>query len=159
MTIYIPYILGMLREETEAWARERDDTVVLYLLDQSDPTDYWYMLSDVWTNDNDIVIVEQDMVPAKGVVDEMLACDNPWCTSPYKVGRTSVAIASLGCTKFSLELRRSNPDLMRVVGEIEDGLPAKDWRRLDVRIAQVLRRWGYQVHSSHRPSRHLHYEV
>lgn len=95
------------------------------------------------------------MLPAPGVLARMRNCRWPWCTSPYPI-HTVILTEGLGCVRFRNCLKRRHPNLMREVGEIDnDGQPAKDWHRLDTRIASVLRGLGYTAHT-HAESRHLH---
>lgn len=154
MTVIIPYVPGMLHEQTEAFAQGRDD---VHLHDVSAGDDaYFNLLAEEWHLDGDLLIVEQDMAPAAGVVDEMLACRWPWCSSPYEVANRQLITDGLGVTKFSATLKALRPQLMRTVGEIcDDGLPAKNWRRLDTRISRTLRAAGHQPHL-HTRSVHLH---
>jgi hypothetical protein len=66
-------------------------------------------------------------------------------------------LACLGCTRFSAGLKAAEPDLLDVVGEVTgDGLPARDWRRLDVRILDELRKRGYEQHRHQPDVRHYH---
>lgn len=159
MATIVPFVPGMLEARTLAWADENDALPIV--LSCADPTDYWDLLASWWFvhssgEDGPLVVVEQDVLPADGVVDDMAACPELWCSSPYQLGTGVWLDEGLGCTKFSADLMAAHPDLMARVGEIDDdGLPAKDWHRLDVRIARVLRDLGYAPHT-HRRSKHLH---
>lgn len=156
MTVVVPYVEGMLHERTEAWREQVG--ALRWQLDPADDTAYWRLLVGGWQlpDPTDLVIVEHDMVPAEGVVDRMLACRRPWCASPYTIGTGTWLADGLGCTKFAARLKTRHPDLMEQVGRIDDdGLPAKNWRRLDTRIARLLRQLGYRPHV-HARSEHLH---
>lgn len=163
MTVFVPFISNMLKSDTYQWTRGRPD-VEMYPLRSDDNRAYWRMLNFLWSSEHvldDLTIVEHDMLPAPNVIEEMTSCDEPWCTSPYRCSPADVPdlIDGLGCTSFSKALRLAHPEVMRVVSCIADhGVPAKDWRRLDVRIASVLRGFGYEPHT-HRRSIHLHYEA
>lgn len=164
MTIYIPYVRGMLREETEEWYGDHPEAR-LWSIDPADRTGYWQMINHVWKHDrfDDLLIVEQDMLPAPGVVEEMQACSHMWCVSPYQCSSQTLDVPllteGLGCTKFAALMKRTHPHMPLVVSCMADhGLPAKDWRRLDVRIAQVLRGFNFTPHVQHERSTHLHYE-
>lgn len=158
--ICVPFVPEKLYAQTYEWSKRRKD-VIPWPIREYDHTAYWRMLSYAWKERGDTIIVEHDMLPADGVIEEMLTCTAPWCTSPYRGSPNKNepdVIAGLGCTKFSEVLKANEFDLMRVVGEMsEDGLPAKTWKRLDVRIARALRARGYTPHT-HRRSIHLHYE-
>lgn len=173
VTILIPYVLGMLHDRTRAWwesPRRGDEQLpCLAELPAGDDTAYWQLLADYWPETDpvqhdpyeapdvpDLVIVEQDIVPAPGVVEAMLGCDRPWCVSPYPIAHGRLLDEGLGCTKLGVQLKVQHPDLMERVGRIDDdGMPARDWHRLDTRIAHVLRELGYAPHR-HGPSEHLH---
>jgi hypothetical protein len=160
MTVIVPYVAGMLHEQTEAWAKARGRDTELVELDRANDAAYWILLSSHWRNprysNEDLLIVEQDMLPADGVVDEMLACRWGWCSSPYEVANRQQITDGLGVTKFSAALKALRPQFMIEVGAIaDDGLPAHDWRRLDTRISRVLRAAGHTPHI-HAASTHLH---
>lgn len=158
--LYIPFVPGQVYTQTFEWAQRRADAVPWPIQDH-DWSGYWRMLDACWMEPGNTIIVEHDMLPADGVIGDMLLCDQPWCTSPYRGSPNKNEpdlTVGLGCVKFSAELKANEFDLMRVVGEMsEPGLPAKIWKRLDVRIAKALRARGYEPHT-HQRSTHLHYE-
>lgn len=158
--IYVPFVPGMVRLPTFEWGRRRPD-VIPYPIREDDVTGYFRLLTRVWDEWEDTIIVEQDMLPGEGVIEDMLACDQPWCTSPYRASPNKDVpdcIEGLGVVKFSAALKVDVPHLMRVVGENADfGMSAKTWKRMDVRIAGELRLNGHAPHT-HGRSTHLHYE-
>lgn len=168
--IIVPYVPGGLHPATAQWMKQAHEHrpagfTQLELgftaeLDPDDPAAYWRLLADIWEGlppKSNLTIVEQDIVPAPHVIAGMYYCRRPWCVSPYPITEQQVlARESLGCTKFAARLHQRHPDLMRRLGEMDgDGLPAKDWRRLDVRLAKLLRSLGYAPHQ-HRRSQHMH---
>lgn len=154
MTVLLPYTPDRLAERTSEWAYSRGD---VYAVDVAGADDaYFNVLAAQWQEPGDLLIVEHDMLPADGCVDEMLACRWPWCSAPYEVANHQRITDGLGVTKFSATLKQLRPQLMDEVGAIcDDGLPAKNWRRLDTRISRVLRGAGYRPHL-HAPAVHLH---
>lgn len=143
---------GMLRDETRRWADAHDAWVCEL---EADAESYWRLLAREWNRPGDLALVEHDMVPAAGVTDAMAACPRPWCTSPYRIENSWLG-EGLGCVKLAARLKTRHSDLMLRLGEIaDDGSPAKDWHRLDTRLARLLRDRGYRPHT-HRRSRHLH---
>jgi hypothetical protein len=124
-------------------------------LDAADPSAYWGLVAEAWRQPGDLVIVEQDIGIHAAVVPGFAACREPWCGHPYPIGEQ--LLVCLGCTRFTAELKASEPDLLDVVGEDgTGGLPARHWQRLDVRILDELRRRGYAQHPHDPPVRHYH---
>lgn len=147
--IVVGYVDGMLAELTRAWAEAHDARMVRLSAD----TDYHDLLAGMWTGAEDLIVVEQGVDPAPGVVSTMAACRRPWCASPYWVGHSWLA-DGLGCTRIAARVQVRHPDLWATF-EVDDGLPARDWRRVDTRLSAALRRRGYRPHV-HARSRHLH---
>ena len=161
--IVVPYVGDMLRDETYEWAVRHG--ALMRRLPPRD-TAYWEALcawwdfSSTWTVG--LIVVEQDIVPAEGVVDEMLACDQPWCTSPYPRVRPTgdpdpgLLEHGLGCAKFALTLMAEHPFAMIHAGQpAGDDEPLGAWWMMDARLNHVLRGLGVAPHL-HRPSEHLH---
>jgi len=160
--IVVPFVPGLLRSETAEWAGERP--TVLVPLDPADDQAYWQALCRWWEIHDHLVIVEQDVLPAEGVVGEMLRCPEPWCVSPipiYDPGPEgfSTMVDSLGCAKFSRSLLAQCPGAAfdAYFPQGGDNAPPGTWKALDARLGTVLRKKGW-VHHRHRPSRHLHGE-
>lgn len=124
-------------------------------LDPADMTAYWRLLRDAWAEPGDLVIVEHDIGIHASVLPGFERCPMPWCGHPYAIGEQM--LVCLGCTRFTAALKAAEPDLIEVMGRIDnDGLPARDWRRNDVRLADVLHARGYEVHRHKRPVQHYH---
>lgn len=125
-------------------------------LDPADMSAYWALLARLWQEPGELIVVEHDIGLHAGVIPGFTACPEPWCGFPYPLDR-GVMLACLGCTRFRAELKAAEPDLLEVTGEVTgDGLPAKDWRRLDVRLGDELKRRGYVMHVHPGPVRHYH---
>jgi hypothetical protein len=124
-------------------------------IDPRDDGAYWQLLATRWNQGADLVLIEHDIGIGPEVLPGFDACRQPWCGHPYPVaGRVLVC---LGCVRFTAALQRTEPDLLEAVGEVgEDGLPAKHWRRLDVRVGDELNRRGYRVHRHEPPVAHFH---
>lgn len=143
---------GMLHERTRAWA-EQCGARIAWL--DPDAESYWRFLDEQWRQPGDLLLIEHDMLPAPGITESMTACPRPWCSSPYRIAHSWLT-EGLGCVKLAARLKTRHPDLMTRLGQITgDGLPAKDWHRLDTRLAALLRGHGYAPHP-HRRSVHLH---
>ena len=152
MTAVVAAVEGFLKPETRAWAgRHAADVAWL----DRDAEAYWRLLDREWHVPGDLLLVEHDILPAPGVTEAMEACPRPWCSSPYRIEHTWLP-DGLGCIRLAARLKERYPDLMARLGEMTgDGLPPKDWHRLDVRLSQLLRSLGYRPHL-HRRSLHLH---
>lgn len=149
----VPFVPGMLRTETYTALAEYAE---FRPLAAGDETAYWRLLAAEWQRPGDLTVVEQDIVPHPGVLDEMAACPREWCVSPYLTANRQLCDRGLGCTKFSAALKTRLPDTIQLAGQIATvGLPLRSWRRLDSNIAAVLGHAGVAPHQ-HPPSRHLH---
>lgn len=125
-------------------------------LDPADMAAYFELLAVAWREPGDLILVEHDIGIHAGVVPGFTACREPWCGHAYPLDR-GVMLACLGATRFAEGLKEAEPDLLEVVGKVTgDGLPAKDWRRLDVRLGDELKRRGYSLHVHPKPVKHYH---
>jgi hypothetical protein len=152
--ILVPFT--RLHPETARLLREHAPGHVLAEIDPQDMEAYWRLLAQWWREPGDLTVIEHDIGIRAGVTGELARCPEPWCGFPYPLDR-GVLLACLGCTRFAGALKAAQPDLLDVVGEVTgDGLPAKDWRRLDVRLGDELKRRGYTVHEHGPPVSHFH---
>lgn len=120
-----------------------------------DDTGYWRVLLGEWRRTGGLLVVEHDIGVHEDVLPQTAVCPRHWCAFPYQVAGT--VQPALGCTRFSAALKATEPDLLDVVGQVSgDGLPAGDWRRLDVRLAAELQARGYRMHVHSPPVRHFH---
>lgn len=146
--ILLPYT--RLHPATARLANRYAPGHVRYRLDPRDASAYWRLLARAWAEPGDLVVIEHDIGLRPGVIAGFNSCRQPWCGHPYAIA--AQLLVCLGCTRFTAELKTAEPDLLEVVGRVGgDGLPARDWRRLDVRILDELRRRGYEQHR-HQPS-------
>ncbi|MHB1472404.1 MAG: hypothetical protein ACYCV4_02055 [Dermatophilaceae bacterium] len=116
---------------------------------------YHDLLASMWTGRDDLLIIEQDIGIHASVIPSLMFCPEPWCAFPYLVA--GKALTALGCVRFTASLQTAEPDLFDTIGLIaNDGLPAKDWRRMDVRLAGTLTERGYATHVHTPPVTHYH---
>jgi hypothetical protein len=154
--IKVPYVPGHLNPRTYSWA-VRHGAQLVRLRGTDDA--YHAELCDWWAERGDLVIVEQDILPAPGIVAELEQCEQEWCVSSYPILTTEGEIPwdwGLGCVKFSHALRSREPTGAIDAGEPGeyDVEPAKCWWMLDVRLGCRLARVGALPHA-HRGSLHL----
>lgn len=119
--------------------------------------DLWLQL---WAAAEGVLNIEHDIEIHGRVVRSARYCPRPWCSWGYNGGGftrgESFYTESLGCTRFSSSLMHAEPDLVAVAAAMSQGLPAGDWRRLDVSIAPTLKQRGYEVHVHEPPVLHHH---
>lgn len=151
--ILLPYT--RLHPVTARLANAHTPGHVRVRIDPADDGAYWRLLADAWRQPGDLIVIEQDIGIRADVVESLTDCREPWCGFAYPIGRQ--LLVCLGCTRFTAALKAAEPDLLDTVGEDgTGGLPAKHWRRLDVRILDHLRRRGYRQHEHTPPVRHYH---
>lgn len=140
------------------------------------PDAYYRALCAWWAEADNLVIVEHDILPADGVIEEMLDCHAPWCSSPYSLGGVTFGVYmtldgttselcadanayctdALGCTKFSAQLSAALPTLIVESGIFNQqiGWVPRVWQLNDARVSGMLRLSGLTPHL-HAPSIHL----
>lgn len=142
-----PATARLLNRHAPGWQRVR--------IDPGDMTGYWRILAAAWREPGDLVNIEHDIGISAEVLPGFTTCREPWCGNAYRIDRQ--LLVCLGCVRFTAWLKAAEPDLLEVVGEVTgDGLPAKDWRRLDVRILDELRKRGYRQHWHEPVVKHYH---
>ena len=152
--ILLPYT--RLHPATARLANRHAKGHIKVRLDPADMAAYWKLLAAAWLEPGDLTVIEHDIGIHAGVMPGFKACPGPYCGHAYPLDR-GVMLACLGCTRFTAALKIAEPDLLEVVGRVTgDGLPAKDWRRLDVRLGDELRRRGYALHQHEPAVRHYH---
>ncbi len=162
MTLLVPYTAAGLHPETrhrvEAFTPAGID-VVWREIDPGDDRAYARLLVEAWAWPGDLLIVEHDVGIRPGVVETLTFCEQPWCGFPYPIGEQ--LLVCLGCTRFSAHLKASLPDLMTQAAAVDGqmdggGVPAGDWRRMDVRIGALLEQHGHWRHAHWPPVDHFH---
>ncbi len=101
---------------------------------------YTGLLLHLWSEQQTFVLIEQDIIVRPGVVEELLACPEPWCGFVNDVG---LGIwPTLGCTKFATEYQRRFPELISRAARIrlDHKYRAGHWRHMDVCIDRVFHR-------------------
>lgn len=109
--------------------------------------DYAYdrLFRRLWAEGRPFVIVEHDILPWPGAVQQMWACDRPWCGYQYLVfGEMRV---QLGCVKF---------DPSRL-GDCPLPKSLTSWTVLDWTVITALAERGESGHLHEPPVTHLNY--
>lgn len=89
---------------------------VRYVSVAGDEFAYSRLLAEIWRARRSTVVVEHDVIPYPGCLEELHACPADWCSCSYHWtnphGRTGVGLTHmLGCTKLSAELMAALPTL------------------------------------------------
>lgn len=74
----------------------------------SDYHHYGRLFTDLWQAKRGFVLVEHDIVPWPGAIEQMLRCEHEWCAFAYPTTLHS-RCQSLGCVKFSASLMERIP--------------------------------------------------
>lgn len=119
--------------------------------------DYGYSLvvAEYWGSGEGFIIVEHDVVPWPGALQQMWDCASSWCGYPYPlhVGRLCDTYG-MGCIKFDSRIVNMWPDLPMKFGWI-----MREWRSLDALVAESITYMSYP-HSWHKhypPVAHARY--
>ena len=160
--VLVPFTAEKLHPETTRLLAEHvpaDVEVVWRELDPADLTAYARLLVEAWSWDGDLILVEHDIGLHAGVIEALTECRQPWCGFPYPIGEQ--LLVCLGCTRFTAHLKATLPDLMAqaaAVGSEQDGggVPAGDWRRMDVRVGALLEAHGHWRHPHQPAVQHFH---
>ena len=116
---------------------------------------YHRLLSDLWEDQEDVIIVEHDVLPWPGAIEELAQCPYPWCSCSYKIGLSQTGKAgygiyhTFGCTKFSSHFMGQLP---YVWSQIE----SRHWRHLDAQLSAAAVAVGQIPHPHRPPVLHLH---
>ncbi len=133
----------------------------------STDTDYYDHLASCWAAGRTIVNVEHDIRPPPGAIEELLGCEEEWCSFGYLliVGERQFIHHGLGCTKFEGSLMRRLPEAIIRAGspprdfshgrEAPRTHPDRHWCILDDRLNTTLMEMGAVRHKHESPVEHL----
>jgi hypothetical protein len=152
--VMVPYV--RLHPETKRAVASMDAG----FYETSAPGSYWRVLADWWLWAESFIVLEQDKVPERGLLQRLWVCPEPWCAvrTPMRGTGNAADYPTLSCTKFGEPLMAAYPELMMDVGELDLGLGAKEWSRLDLAIAGLLSNVA-TVHWHDGVVKHLHQEA
>ena|SRR5215207_6192247 len=122
-------------------------------VDVSTLDSYRLLLKRIWETGKTVIIVEHDIVPWPGALDELWYCPCAWGSYSYHLHGGIGIHHGFGCTKLSSRL------MAETQGVWDDGI---SWNMLDQVLLFKARAYGFEPHH-HRPAVvHLnprHYEV
>jgi hypothetical protein len=93
-------------------------------------TGYGQLIVDLWAAGEGFVMVEHDVAPWMGAIEQLADCPNDWCQFRYPKHGGSLT-RGLGCTKFSDRLVAGYPGL-------SVDWSATDWRVLDGAVGAAV---------------------
>lgn len=146
--VTVPYVRGMLRDETRAAVLAQDPRARFVELPAGSAVAYARHLIEWWKEPGDTIIVEQDVIPPPGAFASLLHCTSGWCTHPMLHG-TAVKTDLLGLVRWSAWLKRFCPQAME--SALLGGVGSwhwPHWRSCD----QLWARWA--AHRDYAPCVH-----
>ena len=156
-SVCVPYVKGMLRDETHREVLRQRRRAVFVELPASSPTAYAKLLIERITPERTAIIVEHDVIPPPHALDNLARCQHAWCTHPMRHGGVRkddlLGLAAFKPWLFTLRPRWVECALLGGLGSYR----WPHWRSLDTLVARYLRHHGVHPHV-HRPDAvHLHY--
>lgn len=107
---------------------------------------YRQLLHTIWAEQHTVVIIEHDIVPWYGAIEELHGCLGLWCSCSYRYQGGYGLYHGLGCTKLSAELMRLTPHVWDEPGH---------WSTLDQRLFFAAREVAQEPHHHRPPVLHL----
>lgn len=109
---------------------------------------YWSLLRSLWEARETVVVVEHDILPWPGAIEELSTCPGIWCANSYDQRGIGI-FHSFGCVKFSKALMEQTPTIW---DEIQD----RYWSKLDAQFEFLTYQQGIRPHHHRPPVIHLH---
>lgn len=154
--VLVPYVHGMLHEETVAVIAASGYPYTLWPLNPDDPYAYGALFAEWWVKPGDLIIVEQDIVPPPDSIDKMVRCEALWCSHQYHCN-TDTPAYGLGLCKFADAAKRYHPTLGEQAARNYLGHARQmHWHGLNERIIALMAHWGHNVHLHDPIAQHLH---
>jgi hypothetical protein len=115
----------------------------------TDVESYWRLLCDIWAGQDDVVMIEHDIIPWPGAIDELWRCPSAWCTYTYEMREGFGIHHAFGCVKLGTKLFEELPDVWKNVA-------TTSWRHLDAQLCDYAQRHAIIPHPHRPPVIHLH---
>ncbi|MHB1488254.1 MAG: hypothetical protein ACYCZM_11980 [Acidimicrobiales bacterium] len=103
MRLIVPYVRGMLRQETWLALKDCGYDVEWASMDPNDDGHYAFLIEGLWQDGEDFCVVEQDVVPTQTMLEALEQCPYPWCSHCY-ADPDYPRTAMLGLARFCSEL-------------------------------------------------------
>jgi len=154
--ILVPYVRGMIHAETVTHITVSGRESTFVDLDPADPYAYARLLDKWWNRGTDLIVVEQDMVPAYGFATQFQQCPHPVCSYRYHCDAPA-KVYGLGCIRFRARLQATHPSLAAQAGGATGGRRfSTHWLSLNERVLDLCQRFGAPVHLHTPDAGHLH---
>jgi predicted O-methyltransferase YrrM len=151
--IVVPVVVNA-RPETMKALIDSGHPFVEWSVGKSDDA-YYQLIAGLWRNGHTFITVEQDIVPTKSQLDDLVSCGEPWCAFAYEYPPFGL-YAGMGLARFSAGLLRAEPRAMEITGAWRDDKhPPMHWCRVDGWLKAHLMERGYTQHI-HGQVEHLH---
>lgn len=129
--VVVPFVSGMLHPETQRVVLGCGWPTTWHCMDAADTGAYARLVERMWGRHEAFVIVEQDVVPPAGAIDELIYCPWSWCSHCYDDPSYQRA-PMLGLCKFDGVLGVQLPEVATSV--LRDSHHHRDpvhWRQLN----------------------------
>ena len=107
---------------------------------------YLNFFRELWNEGEDIIIVEHDVVPWPGALEEVWQCPCAWGSYSYHMHGGIGIYHGFGCTKLTAELMAQTPDIWE---------QWTSWNMLDQKLFFAARGKGLEPHTHRPPVTHL----
>jgi hypothetical protein len=144
MRLVVPYVPGKLNPYVPLVLKSYGFAPVFVELNGEHG--YSDLLKRLWANLETVVVIEQDVLPWPGAVEELHSCIGEWCTCSYRYGGGYGLSHMLGCAKLSIALMKKLPGLW------DKPVP---WARCDAHLYYAAREVGQEPHPHRPPVVHL----
>lgn len=142
--VVVPYTT--LHPVTKSVLDSYDLQDVAYVDVSKDADAYRRLLRDLWRDEVAVVLIEHDIVPWPGAIEELAGCMGLWCSCAYRFKGGYGVYHGFGCTKISADLMRLLPNVWAEPGT---------WDLLDQRLLFAARDVRQEPHPHRPPVIHL----
>lgn len=156
MRIVVPYVEPMLNHETYRSVVCSGIPTMFVQLDRLDEGAYGRLFRRLWSEGQDTIVCEHDVVPSTLHWQTLQSCNHDWCSYSYDDNLYPEA-PMFGLARFSGRVMRAHPhaaDDALVVGKRRD--MEAEWWRIDGLIARNLQVRHVPWHMHTPDVRHVH---
>jgi hypothetical protein len=154
--IVVPYIPGMLHQETIDVVCGTGLPVTFQIIHEDDPYEYGRVFASWWNRGQDLIWVEQDVAPDGLFARRFQVCDRPWCTHQYPCD-TNPFVYGLGVCRFTSKMQATAPGLGEQAAKDHTLRPyTMHWTALNERVITLALHFGFKPHVHAPVAGHLH---